>query len=153
MGHLDVQCLASTVEVCCSWGSISEALSAVRCFTSKTFYVAYIVEALSQCVIHLAKLCQASCCAGTVFVERGEKPTPSTTGDGRERSRSMRRLCAKCAQCSLSMSQSAFPRDLWRVHQIQPSVLRDLKARTLTGLEGCTCLSLVLWELVVYLKA
>ena len=75
MGHLDVQCLASTVEVCCSWVSISEALSAVRCFTSKTFYVAYIVEALSECVIHFAKLCQASCCAGTVFIERGEKPT------------------------------------------------------------------------------
>ena len=54
-GHLDVQCPASTVEVCCSWVSISEALSAVRCFTSKTFYVAYIVEALSQCVIHFAK--------------------------------------------------------------------------------------------------
>lgn len=83
---------------------------------------------------------------------KGRKAYPSTTGDGRGRSRSMRRLCAKCAQCSLSMSQSAFPRDLWRVHQIQRSVLRDLKAKTLTGLEGCTCLSLVLWELVVYLK-
>ncbi len=30
--------------------------------------------------------------------------------------------------------------------------MRDLKARTLTGLEGCKCLSLVLWELVVYFE-
>ncbi|KAL3130207.1 hypothetical protein ABBQ38_008506 [Trebouxia sp. C0009 RCD-2024] len=95
----------------------------------------------------------ALCCAGMVLL-KGETSLPKYDRRREGAIKEYEDMCARRAQCNLCMSQFAFPQDLWRVqvHQMQCPGMRDLKARTFIVLEGCMCLSLVLWELVTYIR-